>query len=45
VTVRGAETAASDDRDDVEGALDGDGCSSLHKELGVMALLSAVKKT
>jgi hypothetical protein len=39
-----AETVASDDGDGVDGALDGDGCDSLHKELGVMALLLAVKK-
>jgi hypothetical protein len=26
------------------GALDGDGCGSLHKELGVIALLPAAKK-
>jgi hypothetical protein len=36
--------AASDDGDDAKGALDGDGCGSLHKELGVTALLPAVKK-
>jgi hypothetical protein len=38
------ETAASDDGDGTEGALDSNGCGSLHKELGVTALLLTVKK-
>jgi hypothetical protein len=38
------EMVASDDGDGVDGALDGDGCGSLNKELRVMALLLAVKK-
>jgi hypothetical protein len=43
--MKGAKTVVSDDGDGAEGALDGDGCSSLHKELRVMALLPAAKKT